>query len=440
MANQLQPKERQVKTEIFIIAILITISLLIASCGGGGDGNNDNPKPTTNTPPTISGINESYIVPALGKLEIKAIISDADNDPLSIEWDQLTGSPLWQEQPAGVELTLKMPPDNGVDQKFKIKVIVSDGKEDISYTTTITVPTSTAKIVEDVSEYDGSYTGEAPDSDLRLIIDAINSQGVLEASADKFEIKFSSSTGAVLEFNEELEITLYSAEAVKITEMFRFDEQNNLLYIKDESLSSFINFLQQSNELIQLDISGYDSHGNDISKEINFYYGYGKIKGTLIDESGNPYDGIEGEIIEIVGGFKSKTYSVTVKSDSTFEFIDLPPDTYNINLLTSDFKIAVSSVLINSSSQIANISPIVIDLKNPDSNPKTKVKKDSTSLKASPQRLQYHYVTERAFRLDKPVYKSENEELIGSIITTSASEGIPIIKKEIFEIPKEIKK
>lgn len=385
------------KIQILLKTMLMAIALVIVGCGGSEDEKNDVPNPTNNTPPTISGINERYIVPALGELIIKASVSDADNDALSIIWEQTSGTPLWQVQPTDSELSLKMPLDNGLEQIFEVKAIVNDGKENVSYTTTITVPTSTAQIINDVSEHDGSYSEEAPDSDLILTIESINSRGVLEASANKFEINFTSNTGATFKFDEETEITLYSGEAVKITDFFNFDETNNLLYVKEESLFNFTSLLQQTNDLIELGISGYDSYGFDISKEVSFYYSYGVIKGTLVDENGNAYGGLEGETIEIRGGFNRKTYNAIIKADSTFEFIDLPADTYNVNLLTSDFKIAVSSVLIDFSSPNIEISPQVIDLQTADTNSGVKAKKFSATLKASPERLQYHYAKEHSF-------------------------------------------
>ncbi|TMO88646.1 carboxypeptidase-like regulatory domain-containing protein [Pseudoalteromonas spongiae] len=426
------------KIQILLKTMLMAIALVIVGCGGSEDEKNDVPNPTNNTPPTISGINESYIVPALGELIIKASVSDADNDALSIIWEQTSGTPLWQVQPTDSELSLKMPLDNGLEQIFEVKAIVNDGKENVSYTTTITVPTSTAQIINDVSEHDGSYSEEAPDSDLILTIESINSRGVLEASANKFEINFTSNTGATFKFDEETEITLHSGEAVKITDFFNFDETKNLLYVKEESLFNFTSLLQQTNDLIELGISGYDSYGFDISKEVSFYYGYGVIKGTLVDENGNAYGGLEGETIEIRGGFNSKTYNAIIKADSTFEFIDLPADTYNVNLLTSDFKIAVSSVLIDFSSPNIEISPQVIDLQTADTNSGVKAKKFSATLKASPERLQYHYAKEHSFGKKELQLKAVDEELIGTITATSASQGVSVSKKETFVIPKEI--
>ncbi len=430
-----------------------------------------------NTPPTIEGIEESYEVHGYETLRIRVKAKDAEGDPLTIVWTQTAGKPLWKKAPSGFDINLLIPADLGEDQVFEITATVSDGKEEVSFSTNITLPAYRAQVVEEMGEecsiqVNGSCDeDEMPNTDIVFEIPSIDRYGVFNSSEfDGFEIKMSSVMGAGLDVNRFLDIILdvaYTYEDVK--DMFAFDEVSHVLYVKEDRMVEFINLLKRSDEDrhnsdIVLSISGYDSLGHDLSKEITFKYGYGEIKGTLVDKEGNPYPGLEGETVFIkaasrrsymgTGGGKGG-YGAIVSADSTFEMKNLPVGMYDILLETSDGKsVFAVPVNINLGSPSANVFLEVLDMSTPmalpeplDNAAKNQVKKQplpsSELKKSSSEILKKHDEYLDALSVNRLQNSNENGsglELLGSVIVKGGAQGVLVSKLETFTIPKEVSK
>ena len=428
-------------TGLTLIILLVFIATVIGCGGGGGGGGGDadTDDPTANHPPVISGIDEVYFVRALETLEIEASLSDSDNDAMTITWQQLEGAALWQTPPEGTQISLDMPVDSGVAQSFRIRATVSDGKDESVFDTIIHVPTSAIAAVSSLSESYGYET--TADSDLVFTIESINSRGVFEDSSLGFEIAFSSASGATFSYDEIVDLTLFSGDNVtEIKEFFLYDETEEKLYIDPGRFEEFKALL--GSDQIEIILSSYDSLGADISKVITFYYGFGTISGTFVDGNGQPYTGLEGETVELVGGFKSTTYETTVNADSTFSFIDLPADTYNLSLVTADLEVASSAVLINSATRSVTISPEVTDFKNLETTQQAAAAPSPVYVTdATPERLYYHNELLASSARDAVKLAADvGDELNNSSLTvTSAAAGIPSEDDKTVEIPLEVK-
>ncbi len=329
-----------------VTGLVLSSAAILSGCGG-------------NAKPTISGIEETYVEPALGIVTINAVVEDEDNDPLTLTWSQTSGEPaLWETPPQGEKIQIKLPVDSGEDQNFGITLTANDGTDTVSASTTIIVPTSVTPNILSTSEDDG--TSELLDTTLNVSAPSLNSLGILEKSNNEFAVLFESNAGVTLDAST-LEAGLAANETVTdITNLFSFNDLTGALVISGNNLNEFYSLLGEKQAL--LDISAYDTLGHDISMQFTFYYGYGEIQGVLQNSEGQPFTALAGETIELNGSFKSTTYSTTVNENGGFQFVDLPSDTYNLRMITADFKIAASSILINQTNAEVTINPNVIDL------------------------------------------------------------------------------
>ena len=366
--------------KILLVKILFIIGYLLISGG------------VHSAPPTIEGIEESYEVHGYETLRIRVKAKDAEGDPLTIVWTQTAGKPLWKKAPSGFDINLLIPADLGEDQVFEITATVSDGTNETAFNTTITMLEYQEKFVffdmyercgeEEKLEDSDACSEIPPPTDITLDFLGFNRYGVFKSSEfDQFEIKMVSETGAVLVFDELLDIILSVVDAgAVVTDMFAVDEANGILYIKEDRLAEFMSWLKKSDEdrfhsSIELSISGRDSLGNIVAKEIHFKYGYGVIKGTLVDKEGKAYRGLEGESVylkaTIRGGsmgtsLKRGGYSALIGEDGKFEIRNLPVGVYTVLLETQDGLSAVAvPVNINLGAPNADISMEVRDINAP---------------------------------------------------------------------------
>lgn len=347
------------KTTIFLKMIIIMSYLLLTTgC-------------MNKTPPSISSLNEEYSMSAFKSLSLEVRVEDADNDPLTITWVQTEGTPLWTKVQTGPYITLTMPADTGVNQTFKIKAIVSDGVHEAFTSTTIILRTSTYNIIEDVGGACSVDDLECePLSKIKFKATNISQQGVFKASENTFEIKYTASNGATFRFEDIYQINLRAGRGGdNIDDMFSLDEVNQILSIKEESMPDFINLLKLGDDLIgfedtsiiKLYIGVKDSYKHDVGKEIHFYYGYGTIKGSLVDQEGKPYKGLEGENMAIVGQSTRLSYSAIIGADGTFEVKDVPGDAYMVFLQTDDLKTTgMGSAIIELDSPSAEVFPLKV--------------------------------------------------------------------------------
>lgn len=409
-------------SSINIVTGLVFSSVAILSgCGG-------------NAKPTISGIEETYVEPALGIVTINAVVEDEDNDPLTLTWSQTSGDlPLWETPPQGEQIQIKLPVDSGEDQSFGITLSVNDGTDTVTASTTIIVPTSVIPNILSTSEDDG--TSELLDTTLNVSAPSLNSQGILEKSNFEFAVLFESDAGVALDAGT-VEAGLAAKETVTdITHLFSFNDVAGALVISGANLDEFYSLLGEEQAL--LDISAYDTLGHDVSMQIAFYYGYGEIQGVLQNSSGEPFTALAGETIELNGSFKSTTYSTTVDENGGFQFIDLPSDTYNLRMITADFKIAAGSILINQANAVVTIDPDVIDLS--DTAPLAPAAKafQSQTQNATAERLEYHNEVMSAKKLQVAAV-TDPALLLGTISSVSDSEGVAITNKLNLSVPKNI--
>ena len=293
------------------------------------------------------------------------------------------------------------------------------------------------QVVTNETEY-GELDDLEPEeeSDIRLSTDSINSSGILETSKKKFEITLTSEIGSILEGN--IDIVLFSGNTVTdVSTLFDYNSQTNKLSIPENKINNFYGLL--GSDFIKLIINGQDSLGASFSRTITFLYGFGQINGTLVNDNGQPYLGLEGEKVKLSGGFKGTTTEVSIEAGSRFSFRDLPSDTYNLSLITDNFKIAAASILISLDSQSVEVTPQVIDLKIDLKNKSPQIVKSAKIAmnEVSQKRLDYHNKMKDKLNIAQSK-TANNEELYGTITVTSDSEGFSISESKNIEIPQGI--
>ncbi|WED22341.1 PKD domain-containing protein [Vibrio sp. JC009] len=307
-----------------------------------------------NAPPTIDGIKENYVIAVGGELDLKAVISDADGGTLTIAWKQTLGDPLWNEDPTGSEATLKIPTQKSGTGVYAFEIRVSDGIDSAVHKSVLTVLPLAS---EHVIPWDCQRAEVC--TDIQFNLRDISPYGVYDKSANKFEIELTSESGAVFDFSELTDLTLFYGRNVKeIQDLFDFSELNNLLYVKEDKISEFNELLSYSHEQNSLFISGKDTSGFDVTKEVFFYYGHGSIKGTFVDKEHKVLSNLEGQLVQLRGTSKTQriTYYTLVKSDGSFEFKGLQEDQYFISMPESNDMSVFEEVEVSSGTPNLNVN------------------------------------------------------------------------------------
>lgn len=395
-----------------------------------------------NESPVISGLDAEYISPALSRVRLEVQTFDPNGDPVTTTWQQTSGPSLWSTNPTGNAVEIELPADNGSDQRFRIRVTASDGELTDDIATEILVPTSVAPVVSDDTEYEAD--DELPpemNSAVEISPDTINAVGIYEASQGEFSFGVSSTAGT--ELQGPVLATLFSeagdgqTTATDVAEYFVLDNQQSKYAVDPDDLPDFHALLGEGfNELV---ISARDSAGAEFSQTARFYFGFGRISGQLTSPAGLPYTGLGGQVINLWGSFKGITKQAIVQPNGEFEFNDLPADTYNLQLLTGDIKLANASMRIHANGDVATPKPVVVDLGELSGNSA----EESTSLSAlpsatnaaTPERAAAHQeaIARRADRFGKP--KLANTTRFGAVSVMSDAQGVSVNGQQAVTIP-----